>query len=302
MRNTARTFHRASLARPLLALALLVPAAFAPAGAAAQKMKPEDVVARHLESIGTAEDRAAAKSRLTQGVVSLVVRSPGHGTGSGAAVMFSEGDKSAIAMNFGSPSYPFDKFGFDGDKLTVAYQKPGIRSQLGDFVWNRKVFFEHGLMGGTLSSTWPLLNMSARAAKLEYAGPDKLNDRPVHKLRYVPRKGSDLKITLFFDAENFRHLRTEYEQTVSNQMAQTAIGQSRESSSKDFERELRYRLVEDFSDFKREGKLTLPHTYKIHLSMDRQRGGNYIAEWEMKLQQFGFNQQLDPKWFDVSGN
>ena len=295
MRNSARTSHTPASARLLLAALLLLPAALAPAPASAQKLTADEVVARHLESIGTAQDRAAVTSRLTQGTAEIVLRSPGAGRGQGAVIMFSEGGKSAIAMNFGSPDYPFDKFGFDGNRLTVAYQKPGIRSQLGDFIHNRDLVFKHGLMGGTLSSTWPLLNFDGKNARLEYAGTEKLNDRQAHKLRYEPRKGSDLKITLFFDAENFRHLRTEYQQTVSNQMGGI-------STDRTLERELRYRLVEDFSDFKKEGRLTLPHTYKIYLSMERRTGGSYIAEWEMKFDKFGFNQQLDPKWFDVSGS
>ena len=296
MRNSARTPHTPAPARLLLAaLLLLLPAALAPALASAQKLTADEVVARHLESIGTAQDRAAVTSRLTQGVVELVVRSPGSGRGRGAAIMFSEGDKSAIAMNFGSPDYPFDKFGFDGSKLTVAYLKPGIRSQLGDFIHNRDLVFRHGLMGGTLSATWPLLRFDGKNARLEYAGTAKLNDRQTHKLRYEPRKGSDLRITLYFDAEDFRHLRTEYEQTVSNQIGGV-------DTSRQLERALNYRLVEDFSDFRKEGKLTLPHTYKIYLSLERRLGGNYIAEWEMKFDKFGFNQQLDPKWFDVAGN
>ena len=292
-------------ARPLVRLALaalLLPAALAPAPPAfAQKMSPEDVVARHLESIGAAADRAAVTSRLMQGVAAYTLRSPGQGRVVGPVLMFSEGNKSAVAMNFGSPDYSSDKFGYDGDKLYVAYVKPGVRSQLGDFIWNRKLLFEHGLLGGTLASTWPLLNMANKNAKLEYAGTDKHEGRQVHKLRYVPRKGADLKITFFFDAENFRHLRTEYEQTVSNQMTTTAPGGSREGS-RELERELRYRMVEDFADFKQVNKLTLPHTYKLYLSMDRRLGGTYIGEWEMRFDKFGFNQQLDPKWFDVTAS
>ena len=36
----------------------------------AADMKPEDVVARHLDSIGTAEARAATKTRIVQGKLS----------------------------------------------------------------------------------------------------------------------------------------------------------------------------------------------------------------------------------------
>jgi hypothetical protein len=39
------------------------------ANASAQKMKAEDVIAKHLESIGKAEDRTAIKNLVATGVV-----------------------------------------------------------------------------------------------------------------------------------------------------------------------------------------------------------------------------------------
>ena len=63
--------------------------------------------------------------------------------------------------------------------------------------------------------------------------------------------------------------------------------------------ETRYELVEEFSDFKTESGLTLPHTYKIRLS--QQGTATQISEWLMTLVQFNFNQSVDAKDFDVSG-
>ena len=61
---------------------------------------------------------------------------------------------------------------------------------------------------------------------------------------------------------------------------------------------MRNKMVEEFSDFKVEGGLSLPHTYKITLSVDAQ-GGTFSADWMAQLTQFDFNQRIDPNSFSV---
>lgn len=262
-----------------------------------EKLTAEEVVARHLESIGTPEDRAAAKTRVVAGTALLTLRSPGSGQNSGLSVLFSEGNKSAIAMNFKNPDYPAEKFGYDGDKLVISYLKPGTRSTLGDFMFQRAAIYKEGLFGGTLSTAWPLLNLDPSKAKLEYAGTKKVEGREAHVLRYLPKKGSDVKISLFFDTETFQHVRTEYKQVVAAQMGSSQAGID---SSKERQRDLHYDLEEQFSDFKQEGKVTLPHTYKVKLKLERSQGATYLADWEIVLSKFSFNQKLDATWFDVN--
>jgi hypothetical protein len=66
--------------------------------------------------------------------------------------------------------------------------------------------------------------------------------------------------------------------------------------------QLHYDLDESFSDFKQEGKLTLPHTYKIKLKLGKRQGATYLADWEMVFTRFSFNQPLEAGWFDVNAN
>ena len=61
----------------------------------------------------------------------------------------------------------------------------------------------------------------------------------------------------------------------------------------------RYYMIEEFSLFKKESDLTLPHIYKITLTVDAQNG-TFLAEWLIKLTQFEFNQRIDPNSFSVS--
>jgi len=59
-------------------------------------------------------------------------------------------------------------------------------------------------------------------------------------------------------------------------------------------------MVEDFSDFRKEAGLVLPHKYKISLEETTGQNGTLKADWELNLSQFAFNQRLDPNSFDVS--
>src|SRR5258708_7250987 len=88
--------------RPLFLLALFqIAAVICPA----QKLRPEDVVARHLESIGTTEARAAISSRVAQGSADVTMRIGGSGHSVGGAVMASQGRMSLIGIIFAPQDY-----------------------------------------------------------------------------------------------------------------------------------------------------------------------------------------------------
>src|SRR6266513_3059592 len=182
---------------------------------ATDKIKPEDLVAKHLESIGKAASRSSVTTRIIAGTSQVIFRTPPPGQATGRAVMASEGNKSLIGMSFQSPVYPREELGFNGNSFIAAYSTPGNRSSLGSFLMTHDLIFKQGLMGGTLSSAWPLLDLTARGAQLEYAGTRKVDNRTLHELKYTPRKGSDLKISLFFDQQTFQHVRTEYERVIA---------------------------------------------------------------------------------------
>ena len=272
-------------------LLVLISGAHSPA-AASQKLKPVDVVSRHLESIGSAKARESVKARIISGTAQVIFRTEPAGQAIGKAVLASEGTKNLVGMSFPSPVYPREQLGFNGSSFVAAFATPGVRSVLGNFLMTNKIIFREGLMSGALSSAWPLLDPEARNARLEYSGTREIDNRILHELKYLPRGGSDLKISLFFDSQGFRHVRTEYERSVAAQMDSRSMTniQTRES---------RYRLIEDFSLFRQEGDLILPHIYTIKLSVDTQ-GGTFLAEWTLKLTQFSFNEKIDPAAFSIS--
>jgi len=266
---------------------IAVVALFAVPSTLGQKITSEQLVSKHLESIGTESARSAVTTRIIAGSSTVIFLTEPKGQASGLAVLASDGHKNLIGLSFPSPVYPREQFGFDGNDFMAAFVTPGVRSSLGSFLMAHSMIFKQGLMGGVLSSAWALSNLSG--ARLEYEGEKKIENHNLYQLRYFPRGSSDLQITLFFDVETFRHVRTEYLQVIPAQTGSRAMTNVEE-------REIRYKMIEDFSDFKRESNLMLPHKYAIKLFVDSQ-SGTFSANWQLSLGKFMFNEPIDPASF-----
>jgi hypothetical protein len=270
---------------------ILIACCFVIPTSAIEKLKAEDVVQKHLDSIGTPAQRAAAAHRVILGTVQFSFRARGTGQTQGNAVLASEGPMSLIGMTFPNLEYPHERLGYNGHAFTTGFIKPGVRTVLGDFIKNRDSVFKEGLIGGTLSTAWPLLDLATKNPKLGYEGTDKINGREVYVLSYNPRKGSDFQIRLFFDAQTFQHVRSTYGQVMSAMQGRTDKDSARQSAS-------RYQVTEEFGDYKKEGGLTLPHTYKLQLLIDDYSGSSK-SEWSLKLTDFDLNHPVPPDSFNV---
>lgn len=262
--------------------------------ALSQKLTVEEVISKHLASIGTPEARAAAKTRVMTGENhSRFKNSSRLLEVVGAAQIASEGNKVLLAMTYNANNYPYDKAAYDGDKFTVAGLPEGGRSPLTNFLMAQDVIFKHGFVGGALSSAWTLANLDPEKGKLSYGGREKVGGREAHKLKYSPRKG-DVKINLFFDAETFQHLRSEYEYMISarmgNRPGSSVIGGGNPTGDT-----VRYKLIEEYSEFKTVGNLTLPQAYKIQYVSETQ-----TFDYNIKFLQFAFDQTVAPEAFRVS--
>jgi hypothetical protein len=285
---------RRPLGASLLSLLLLLSSAAGVRPQDKEKMKPEELIAKHLDTIGPAEARNALKSIIAAGVVEATLRG-GRGAASkisGTSVLASESGKGLLNFGFNDTEYPFERIAFNGDKVTGAWLKPGMRSPLINFILSYDSIIRQGLLGGTLSAGWPLRNLTEKNPKLEYGGLKKVEGRQLHELRYSPRKGGDLKINLYFDPETFRHVRTEYRKSVSTQTGGV-------DSSKAGTGETRYQMVEEFGDFKKEGNLTLPHDYTLTLKIESP-GQTLSMQWAAKLVKFVFDQEIPRSEFDIS--
>lgn len=256
-----------------------------------QKMKAEDVVAKHLDSIASAEKRAALKSLIAVGEINVQSITPKNLPAQGRIVMASAGGKNFFGLNLNAADYASEKFSFDGAKAKVDIVRIGQRSLLGNFVLSNDLLLKESLLGGTLSTSWALNDLSAKKAKLSFDGTKKIDGKEVYAIGYSVKSGSDIDVTLYFDKTSFRHVRTEYKRISS-----AGIGTDPNQSS-GFS-ETRLKITEDFSDFKEVGGLNLPHSYRLVYSITGQRGTTEI-EWSSKFNEFAFNQTLADSTFDI---
>ncbi len=59
------------------------------------------------------------------------------------------------------------------------------------------------------------------------------------------------------------------------------------------------KITEDFSDFKPEGNITLPHGYRISYLTTGTSNGSTEIEFIFNLTEFAFNQNLAANTFDI---
>ena len=77
--------------------------------------KPEEIIAKHLDSIGTVEARTAVKSRAVQGSLRFKILVGGGGEAVGSWGRVSEQRKSNFVMRFGKGDWRGEQFIFDGE-------------------------------------------------------------------------------------------------------------------------------------------------------------------------------------------
>ena len=258
-----------------------VPAAFG------QKLKPEEIIAKHLDSLGTPEARSSVKNRMAVGSVLVKFLSQKNQTTEGRVVMVSTDSQNFFGMTLNASDYAGEKFTYDGKKSSIGFANNGVRSVLGNFVQSNNWIVEDSILGGVLAQSWAL--KTPGKAKISGGGTKKIDGKEVYVLDYSRKGGSDVEVKLYFDKETFQHVRTEYKRTSS-----AGIGTSPNQSSGFIE--TRHKVVEDFGNYKTVNGLSLPHNYKLLYSVTGQSGTTEI-EWTFDLSEFAFNQNLDESTF-----
>lgn len=250
-------------------VAVLLP----PAAGAAEKMKPEEVVARHLEAVGPAEARAAARHVAGSSSMTAIASAGVAGALLGRFAFDSGKDAFALEMKYPSEGYPAESLGMREGKAEVGFVLPGRRSALGNFLSTHEVILREGLLGGALNAAWPLLALEERGAKVGYDGLKKLEGRELHRLRYRAKRGQDtLDVYLYLDPDTFRHVASVYKASQAQQ-----LGLTMESSSSQPDTYLQ--LTETFADFKPAKGLTLPASWTIRYEMQ----AKVTQHWKYEL-------------------
>jgi hypothetical protein len=289
-----------------LCLLLLASSAFA-----ATDLTLEEILQRHLDSIGTLAARTAAKSRVVEGTVAYRVLVGGSGRVDGKAVMVSEGRKLQLMLKVVTLKYHGERFMSDGDKTFVeGTYDDHSRSEFGQFLRSEDLALREGLLGGTLSEAWPLLNWEASKGKLKYQGRKNLDGHPVEVVSYQAKKGSDMDVTLYFDSETYRHVMTMYKvsqhaglapnDTIAITSQETALVAPGSSDAESSQRlETHYQIEERFSDFKSADGLTLPSHYDLRFSEELTSGFTKAVQWDVTTTRVLSNVTLDPRNFQI---
>src|SRR5262249_36527751 len=178
----------------------------------------------------------------------------------------------------------------DGNRVSVAYATSvQSRSSFGEFVHLQDVVMREGLLGGVLTTAWPLLDLKDRNPKLSFEGRKNIDGKDVYDVRYKPKKNADVDVHLYFDTESFHHVLTVYTLTIQphlvqggqqNSLAIPELGgtggiqttPTGSDAAQAGQTQDRYRIEERFSDFKTADGLTLPNHYEIHFTREPQGG------------------------------
>ena len=263
-----------------------------PAGLQGEKVTLDQLVARHLESIGQPQARAAAKTRSVSGPIKMTSRIGRVGLLDGKGVIASAGSKLRYSMGFNAPDYPTEQMAFDGQKITTSFLPKGARSQLSQFLDQQSIPLREGLLCGALSSSWAFLRLDQLQPQLQYKGLNRVNGRQLHEIAYKAKKGSsDLKVTVYFEPDTFRHVLTTYKFQIG---ARLGVGPNDSNRIGDSY----YTLNEEYGDFRVVEGLTLPYKYKLQLSVETSNGTG-LMDWVLSVEKVSSNDTFDEKLFRI---
>ncbi|MBZ5681947.1 MAG: hypothetical protein LAO24_17755 [Acidobacteriia bacterium] len=260
---------------------------------AAADMKPDEVIAKHLDSIGTAEARAAVKSRAVQGTLRFKIVVGGGGETAGNWQLLSEQRKSRFVMKFGNDKWWGEQFVFDGDKASFsAATLSGKWSAFGGFVASQDSLVKEGLLGGELGTGWALQNIDRHRVKLDYIGLKKIDGRELQGIEYLSKANGAMTIKLYFEPDTHHHVMTVYAVARAPVIAANDVANATQH-------EVRYIIEERFSDFQTDSGITLPRKYDLRFSQELQNGTNSVYDWLMTADKIVENPNLDPANFQA---
>jgi len=253
-----------------------------------KKVTPEEIVAKHLESIGSPDALSAIKSRTVYGVgyvrrpvgiVPQVLPEPSKRTEPNNFLFASEQRNLGMVLKLYDQDYPGEHFAFDGKDVTVKIIKANNKSVLGSFINSYNGILREGLLGGTLSTAWPLLDIQNGKFKLRYKKAE-IDGVPFHQLTYTPKSSRylvNIEIRIYFQFENYRHMMTEY--LVMGQTAHPDLV-----------------VLEKFGNYRDVDGLKLPHSYSIEYSPWT---NTRPMLWGADIKQVSHNVAVDPQLFRV---
>jgi hypothetical protein len=246
------------------------------------------VLSKHRAAIGSPAKLQTIKTLFAAGMSEFESRMP-IVRGGGKAVVISDSDNLYFLMSLNSKEYPFEKIGMFGDKVSLPFVTAGNRSNLGVFLTEHSRILSDSLFCGIMSHRW-ITNVAANTKlKLKSSGQKKIDKRQTHVIEVLMGASTgEFKVQLYFDAETFYHVRSEYKRVVPS--GQAEFGRQNDTA------EARIDVTEEFSDFNDVDGLNLPYNYKVTLvsNSGTQTFGN---SWGIKVVDYYPNQKLTDDFF-----
>ncbi len=259
------------------------------------ELSNEEILSRHLSSIGSPEILADYRTLAVQGTGELQMLMGGTGGVSGNMVFVSEAQNSRFSLNFNHLQYSGEQFVCNGDKVGIEFirNETRTRSALGNFLYRSPELIRNGLWGGTLKRSWTLLNAKAQKLKFRYRGITEVEGKKLHDLELDCRGCGEIKVHVYLEPETFRHLRTTYRMVLP--AAPTEMGRRDIIKDGQF---VRYNMDEEFSEFQTTDGLTVPTRWFVRYSLD-QPGRPVMITLEIRLTTGLRNAPLEPGLFTV---
>ncbi len=250
---------------------------FALTASAGDKINVNDLLAKSVDAIGTADARAKIIGLNVTATGSYDVLAHGSGHLDGKATLISGQGRFQYVSDFNSPEYQGEQVTFEGGNVGVSNNGQTQQSPLAIFLYLHPYLVKMGLFGGVYNGGWPFIHPDVHPAKIHYDGLKKYNGRQLHQVTYDP-KGSegDMYIKLYFEPETFHHVATSYVyrgQAARGGQGVATVGPDVQESTET--------LDEEFGDFIKAGDLTLPTTWTIHYSATSQKALN--CRWVFKF-------------------
>jgi hypothetical protein len=240
----------------------------------------EELVSRHLGSIGSEEALSGVGFRVARGLCigrGRVFSQAGGESGAlrGSAEFASGTGITQFSAEFESELYPIEGFHFDGEKIGLYMFKPPETSglsetkysagQLATSIPDFEEYVKHGLFGGVLNALWPFLKPEEVSKQLKSLKRKKIDGKELLVQKYhIPGSRG---VELFFDPETFSHVATRCRLEVKRR-TNVAV--------RDF---YRVTLREKFSDFGEFDGLRLPTSWTITLELPRD-----TSHWEIAFE------------------
>lgn len=252
-------------------------------------LEPAKVLSRHLDSIAPVAKRQALNTLFAGGVSEFEARSPVV-KGGGKVVVISDSENLYFLMSLNSRDYPFEKIGAFGGNISIPFFSPGRRSFLGGFLTDNSQILTEGLFCGSMSLRWIDHITDTARLKMKSAGMKKIDGRQTYAID-VFFSGSDsgiFTVRLYFDSENFRHVRSEYHRSVEIGTITFRRANQLTDASAD--------LTEEFSDFKEVDGFTFPYRYKATF-VTNDSTQTFKNSWSIRVANYFLNQKLAPDFF-----